>query len=145
MDWCYICPFPFPFHWSGKIPVSRMLSKMILNGTHRCSPQSFDIRIYVVRDMIFFPVQSRNYIANFKRTNSAVCTEKQCWSSLSFESGVHCEEKKILKIEAFSLQSVINLSCTNKGGILRINHLTSGWSSKFRSQIHKILFLCIFP
>ena len=38
--------------------------------------------------------------------------------ALSFRNGVHCEIKNLLKMEAFSLQIVINVLCTNKDGIL---------------------------
>ena len=41
-------------------------------------------------------------------------------NTLLFAKGVHCDEKELLKIDAFSVQSVMNLSYTNRGGILGI-------------------------
>ena len=71
--------------------------------------------------MCFTDIESFNDYINFIRAyfkipNSAV-------KSLSFRSGVHCEIMNLLKMEAFTLQIVINVLCTNKGGILGTLHL----------------------
>ena len=117
------------FHWSGNIPVSRIFSNMILRGTHKCWPQSFTIFADIRSGPCAFLTLSPLIIAFISaRLIWKVFILLMVWKrisgkTLSLAKGVHCEEKKSLKIEAFSLQLVIYLSSTSKGGILGILHL----------------------
>ena len=87
------------FHWSGKIPVSSMVSNIIFSGIHKCGQQSFTIFIDMRSGPCAFFVFSLVIISliSFTLTTNVpiLLFIRKCNSGnlLLFKRGTHCDEK----------------------------------------------------